>query len=77
MKCQQHLPVGVDARRRVPPLRQLVRRSEVKIAGAEKADQSDDDQVNGDDIVQQSRDDEYENSGDQRYQRTKTKGDVH
>src|SRR6188768_1662505 len=57
-----------------PPSR---RRSEVEIAGPEQPDQADDDQVKGDDIVQQPGHDENENPGNQRYQGAEAQGDVH
>jgi hypothetical protein len=42
-----------------------------QIAGAKYSDQADDDQVKGDDIVQQARHDKNKNAGDQRDQRSK------
>lgn len=46
----------------------------MKIAGAEKSDQSDDDQIKGDDIAEQPGHDQNEYPGDQRYQGSKTQG---
>ena len=51
--------------------------SEAEIAAAEEPDQSDDDQVKGDDVVQQPGHDQNENSGEQRYQGSQTEGDIH
>ena len=51
--------------------------SEAKLVGAEESNQPDDDQVEGDDIVQQAGNDKNENPGDQRYQGSKTQGDIH
>jgi hypothetical protein len=47
------------------PLRGVGDRSEVKITGAEQSNQADDDQINGDDVVQEPRHDEDQNAGDQ------------
>jgi hypothetical protein len=41
--------------------------SQVKIAAAEKSNESDDDQINGDNIVQHSGYDQNENTGDKRH----------
>jgi hypothetical protein len=49
----------------------------MKSVGAEESNQSDDDQIKGDDIVQQPRYDKNENPGDQRYQGSKSQGDIH
>ena len=47
------------------------------IAGAEEPDQSDDDQINGDDVIEEPGHDENEYPGDQRYQWSKTQVDSH
>jgi hypothetical protein len=44
---------------------------------AEETEQSDDDQVDGNDIVQHARHNQDENAGDKRYKRTDAHGDVH
>src|SRR5512135_284849 len=44
---------------------------------AEEPHQSNDDQVDGNDIVQQARNDQDENAGEQRYHRPNTQIDVH
>lgn len=41
------------------------------MAAAEKSDQTDDDQINGDDEIQQARHDQDQNPGNQRHQRSK------
>jgi hypothetical protein len=51
--------------------------SKVKVAGTEESNQSDDDQIKGDDIVQQPGHGKNENPGDQRYERSKTQMDIH
>jgi hypothetical protein len=43
--------------------------SEIQITATKKADQSEDDQVRSNDVVQQSGYEEDKNSGNQRYQR--------
>jgi hypothetical protein len=49
----------------------------VKIAGPKESNQSDDDQVERDDIVQQPRTDQYKDPGDERYQGRKAQCDIH
>ena len=49
----------------------------MKLAGTEESNQSDDDQIKGDNIVQQPGHDQNEDPGDQRYQGSKTQGDIH
>ena len=51
--------------------------SKVKVAGAEESDKTDDDQIYGDDKVEQTRHDKNENPGDQGYQGSKTEVDIH
>ena len=60
-----------------PQTRQVAGRSHVKTAGAEQSNQSDDDQINGDNVVQQPGYEQYENAGDQRNHGTKGQGDIH
>jgi len=48
----------------------------MKITGAQEPDEANDDQVDGDDEVQQPGHDKNENSGDQRYQGSKTEVDI-
>ena len=52
-----------------------IARLEAEVIGAEQADQSADDQIDGDDIVQQPRHHQNENPCDQRYEGTKTQCD--
>lgn len=49
----------------------------MKITGTEKPNQSNDDQIDRDDVVQQPRNGKYEDSRDQRYQRSQSQSDVH
>lgn len=59
------------------PSRPAVWELEVKITGTEKPNQSNDDQIDRDDVVQQPRNGKYEDPRDQRYQRSESQGDVH
>ena len=49
----------------------------MKIVGTHQPKDADDDQIDGDDIVQQARSHQNENSSDQRYQGTQTQIDGH
>jgi hypothetical protein len=49
----------------------------VKITGTEKSRESNDDQINADNIVQQPGHDQNEKTGDKRHQRGKAQGDMH
>jgi hypothetical protein len=49
----------------------------VEITATEETDQTDDDQVYGDNVVQHSGHDQNENPGDQRYQGSKPERDIH
>jgi hypothetical protein len=51
--------------------------SQLKTAGAEESQKSDDDQIDGDNIVQQLGHYENKNAGDKRDQRTDTQGEIH
>lgn len=51
--------------------------SKTKIARAEKPDQADDDQINGNDIIQQAGHDQDKYPGKQRYQGGKTERYIH
>jgi hypothetical protein len=51
--------------------------SKVEITGPEEPNQSDGDQINGDDVVQQAGHDQNQNPGYQRYQGCKSQVDVH
>jgi len=50
---------------------------QAQIAGAEKSNESDDDQINRDNIVQQPGHDQNENTGDKRYQGGKAQVEIH
>jgi hypothetical protein len=49
----------------------------VKIAGTEKSQEANDDQIKADNIVQQPGHDQNEKTGDKGHQRAKTQGDIH
>jgi hypothetical protein len=49
----------------------------MKTAGAEQSNQSNNDQINGDDKIQQPGYDQNKNSGDQRYQGSKSQSHIH
>jgi hypothetical protein len=77
MKCNQHRQFSVGLRVKDVLLRQALRSPDVKLAGTEEPNQSDDDQIEGDDQVQQPGHEKNENPGDQRNQRCNSQVDIH
>lgn len=56
---------------------QPLTRSEIQVIGAKKSDQSNDNQIDGYDMVEKSGNRQDEDSGDQLYQRFETQIEIH
>jgi hypothetical protein len=72
MKGYKHWWSSVEAPELIGPLRKAGPRLEMIVAGDEESDQSDHDQIDGDNGAEQTRHDKNKNARDQRYQRGET-----